>query len=139
MTVATKTIGPYEILGELGRGGMGAVYKARRSDLDREFALKVMLRPDDPEAVERFLREAKAAAALAGHPGIVAVHDMGEAEDGTLYLAMDLVRGVPLDRAIDEMELGPRAWAQIVGHAAEAVHYAHANGVLHRDIKPGNI
>lgn len=141
MTVAaaSKMIGPYEITGELGRGGMGAVYRARRADLDREFALKVMLRPDDPKAVERFLREAKAAASLAGHPGIVAVHDVGEAEDGTLYLAMDLVRGVPLDRAIDEMELGPRAWAQIVGHAAEAIHFAHALGILHRDIKPGNI
>lgn len=118
---------------------MGAVYRARRADLGREFALKVMLRPDSPGAVERFLREAKAAAALAGHPGIVAVHDIGEADDGSLYLAMDLVRGVPLDRAIDETELSPREWARTVGQAAEAIHFAHLHGVLHRDLKPANI
>jgi serine/threonine-protein kinase len=137
--VTTKQIGPYSILGELGRGGMGVVYRARREDLNREFALKVMLRPDDPKAAERFLREARAAAALSGHPGIVAVHDVGEAEDGSLYLAMDCVRGAALDQMLDEMQLDPKEWAQIVGHAAEAIHFAHAHGILHRDIKPGNI
>lgn len=139
MSVAMKQIGPYVLLGELGRGGMGVVYRARREDLNREFALKVMLRPDDPKAAERFLREARAAAALSGHPGIVAVHDVGEAEDGSLYLAMDRVRGAALDQMLDEMQLAPKEWAQIVGHAAEAVHFAHAHGILHRDIKPGNI
>ena len=139
VSVAAKQIGPYVLLGELGRGGMGVVYRARREDLNREFALKVMLRPDDPKATERFLREARAAAALSGHPGIVAVHDVGEAEDGSLYLAMDRVRGAPLDQMIDEMQLDPKEWARMVGHAAEAIHFAHAHGILHRDIKPGNI
>ncbi|MHC4434265.1 MAG: protein kinase domain-containing protein, partial [Planctomycetota bacterium] len=139
MKVAAEKLGPYTILDELGRGGMGAVYRVRRDDLKREFALKVMLKPDDPKAAERFLREARAAAALSGHPGIVAVHDVGEAEDGTLYLAMDLVRGLSLDQMIDDVMLRPQEWAQLVGNAAEAVHFAHAHGILHRDIKPGNI
>jgi serine/threonine-protein kinase len=118
---------------------MGAVYRARRDDLKREFALKVMLKPDDPKAAERFLREARAAAALSSHPGVVAVHDVGEAEDGTLYLAMDLVQGLSLDGMIDEVALRPQEWAQLMGYAAEAIHFAHAHGILHRDIKPGNI
>jgi serine/threonine-protein kinase len=139
VAVAKKQIGPYTLLGELGRGGMGVVYRVRRDDLKREFALKVMLKPDDSKAVERFLREARAAAALSSHPGIVAVHDVGEAEDGTLYLAMDRVKGLSLDLMIDEMSLPPQEWARVVGHAAEAIHFAHIHGILHRDIKPGNI
>ena len=133
-------IGPYEVLGELGRGGMGVVLRARRHDLQRDFALKVILPGKDttPEALERFRREARAAARLAGHPGIVGVHDIGE-ENGKVFFAMDLVEGASLDRLIDAGELSPRRVALIVSQAARAVHHAHAHGVLHRDMKPGNI
>ena len=120
VAVAKKQIGPYTLLGELGRGGMGVVYRVRRDDLKREFALKVMLKPDDSKAVERFLREARAAAALSSHPGIVAVHDVGEAEDGTLYLAMDRVKGLSLDLMIDESAsagMGAGGGARSRGHS----------------------
>ena len=139
-------IGPYEVLGELGRGGMGVVFHARRPDLNREFALKVILPGKDasPDAVERFRREAQAAAALADHPGIVGVHDIGEASTAPgqppkVYFAMDYVDGPPLDRLIDEGEMQPRDAARLVEQAARAVHHAHTRGFLHRDLKPSNI
>lgn len=128
------------MLGELGRGGMGVVLRVRRADLQRDFALKVILPGKDttPEALERFRREARAAARLAGHPGIVGVHDIGE-EDGKVFFAMDLVEGASLDRLIDEGELSPRRVAKIISQAARALQHAHTHGVLHRDVKPGNI
>jgi formylglycine-generating enzyme required for sulfatase activity len=134
-------LGPYRILDEVGRGGMGVVYRARRDDLEAEFALKVILPGDagDPESAARFRREAKAAARLGAHPGIVGVHDFGESE-GRLWFAMDLIEGHGLDRAIDEeLTLPPRRAAQVVAQAARAMHFAHANGVMHRDLKPGNL
>jgi serine/threonine-protein kinase len=134
-------LGPYRILGELGRGGMGVVYRARRDDLEAEFALKVILPGDaeDPESAARFRREAKAAARLGAHPGIVGVHDFGESE-GRLWFAMDLIAGRGLDREIDEeLALAPRRAAEVVAQAARAMHFAHANGVMHRDLKPGNL
>ncbi|MHC5021024.1 MAG: protein kinase domain-containing protein [Planctomycetota bacterium] len=132
-------IGPYTIVEELGRGGMGVVYRTRRGDLQRDFALKVIKGDgSDPEAVERFRREAQAAAALSGHPGIVGVHDIGEA-DGIVYFAMDCVEGRSLEQLIDAADLDPRDAAAYVEQAARAVQHAHQNGVLHRDLKPGNI
>jgi serine/threonine protein kinase len=90
--VQGEAVGPYEIVREMGRGAMGVVYRARREDLNREFALKFLeTGADDPRIRERFLREARAAARMAGHPGIVAVHDAGE-HDGKPYLVMDIVR-----------------------------------------------
>ncbi|MHC5018982.1 MAG: serine/threonine-protein kinase [Planctomycetota bacterium] len=133
-------LGPYELREQLGAGGMGAVYRAWRPDLDREFALKVIL-PElaaDPELHARFLLEGRAAAALAGHPGIVGVHDIGQG-DGTLFLAMDLVEGEPLDRIIAGGDLAVADAVRIVAHAARAVQHAHDHGILHRDIKPANI
>jgi serine/threonine-protein kinase len=124
--VLPPQIGPYTILGELGRGGMGVVYRARRGELEREFALKVILAGAgaSAEMVQRFRREAQAAAALAGEPGIVGVHDIGRAEDGSVYFAMDLVEGQSLEDVLAE---------------GEAVGRAHARGILHRDLKPANI
>lgn len=137
---APESIGPYEILGELGRGGMGFVYLARRADIGRTVALKV-IRPGadaDPESVVRFQREARAAAGLAGTPGIVGVLDAGEA-DGRLYIAMDYIAGGSLEQLVDEGDLEARRFAEIVAGAAEAVHFAHTRGILHRDLKPANI
>jgi hypothetical protein len=139
MTFGPSRIGPYEIEGELGRGGMGVVYRARRPGLDRPVALKVIA-PDEfasGRLQERFLREAKAAAALAGTPGIVGVHDLGE-DDGVLYLAMDLIEGRALD-GVDRDDLAHSTAAGWVADAARAVGRAHAMGVLHRDIKPANV
>jgi tetratricopeptide (TPR) repeat protein/predicted Ser/Thr protein kinase len=132
-------VGPYEILREMGRGGMGAVYRARRTDLNREFAVKFLMHgADDPRLRERFLREARAAAGLAGHPGIVTVHDAGEHE-GKPYLVMDVVEGRSLEAVAREGELTPLESASIMMKAARAMQYAHDAGVIHRDLKPANI
>jgi serine/threonine-protein kinase len=119
---------------------MGIVYRARRADLDRDFAVKV-IRLDDaatPDVIARFRREAQAAARLAGHPNIAAVHDIGE-EDGRLYLVMDCVTGGSLADLIDADDLSPRRAAELVAQAARGLAHAHAAGVLHRDVKPDNI
>ncbi|MHC5020494.1 MAG: protein kinase domain-containing protein [Planctomycetota bacterium] len=132
-------VGPYEILREMGRGGMGAVYRARRKDLNREFAVKFLVQgADDPRLRERFLREARAAAGLAGCPGIVTVHDAGEHE-GKPYLVMDVVEGRSLEAVAREGELTPLESAQIMMKAARAMQHAHDAGVIHRDLKPANI
>ncbi len=136
-----QQLGPYEILGELGRGAMGVVYRARRADLDRQFALKVIAAEAlerEPLLLARFQREAQAAAKLSGHPGIVAVHDTGTHE-GRPYLVMDLVQGQPLDELLADDPPPPAQCAAIIAQAARAVHHAHRLGVLHRDLKPGNI
>ncbi len=134
------SIGPYTLLDELGRGGMGVVYRARREDLQREFALKVIAPGADAtgEAVVRFRREAQAAARLADHPGIVGVHDIGEHE-GRVYFAMDVVDGPSLEALVDEGEMPVDTAVRAVAEAARAVHHAHEHGILHRDLKPGNI
>ncbi|MHC5021966.1 MAG: protein kinase domain-containing protein, partial [Planctomycetota bacterium] len=134
------TLGPYTIIKELGRGGMGLVLHARRDDLKRDFALKVILTGADasPEAVRRFKLEAQAAAQLSDHPGIATVHDIGEV-GSKVYFAMDLVAGGSLETLIEVGELTPQQGAAIVEEAARAVHYAHNRGILHRDLKPGNI
>ncbi|MHC5019291.1 MAG: protein kinase domain-containing protein [Planctomycetota bacterium] len=133
-------LGPYEIQGELGRGGMGAVYRAYRPSLKRHFAVKVIRPGKDitPDGVARFLREGQAAAQLASHPGIVGVHDIGESE-GRVYLAMDLVEGTALDTKLEDGIVAPVEAAGWVEQAARAIHFAHAHGVLHRDVKPGNL
>ena len=136
---AGRQLGPYTLVGELGRGGMAVVYRARREGLGRDVALKV-IRPDQAASMEglaRFRREAQVASALTGHPGIVGVHDVGEA-DGLLYLAMDLIEGRSLYDLIEDQLLPARA-AEVVETAARAAHFAHTRGVLHRDIKPANI
>jgi serine/threonine-protein kinase len=138
-----KTIGRYEIIDELGHGAMGSVFRARDPSMDRVVALKTILAvalasDQGAEYRQRFYREARAAGALA-HPGIVAVFDVGE-DEGVPFLVMEYVRGHTLDFA---MKKGERASleqvCEIGEQIAEALGYAHRNGVIHRDIKPANI
>jgi tetratricopeptide (TPR) repeat protein len=134
-----RRIGPYEVVRELARGGMGAVLVARRPGLDRQVALKVMLSGDaaGQEEVERFLTEARVAARLK-HPNIVGILDVGA--DGTRpYLVMDLIDGESLKAKLGRGPLDPREAAELCRDVAKALAYAHGQAVLHRDIKPHNI
>ncbi len=139
-----------EILGLLGHGGMGAVYKARQKKLDRLVALKI-IRPEaaaDPAFAERFNREARTLARLS-HPHIVAVHDFGEVEPATtgtvgpsgtvFYFLMEYVGGANLRQLMDGARLEPLQALAIVPQVCEALQFAHDEGVVHRDIKPENI
>ncbi len=132
-------LGQYRVEDLIGRGGMGAVYRATQTSLDRTVALKVLPRhmAEDPEFVERFRREAKALAEL-NHPNIVAIHDRGEAE-GHCYFAMELVDGVSLRQLIQSKRTTPQESLALVPQLCEALEYAHGRGVIHRDIKPENI
>lgn len=129
----------FEFLELLGKGGMGAVYKARQLDLDRLVAVKV-LPPElaqSPGFAERFTREAKALAKL-NHPHIVTVHHFGEA-DGQFFLVMEFVDGVNLRQALQAGKLAPEQALTIVPQICDALQYAHEEGIVHRDIKPENI
>ncbi len=146
MTHLPASIGRYEIRGELGRGMMGIVYEAHDPALGRDIALKIIqlafsVTTEEREAFEqRFLTEARVAAALS-HPGIVVVHDVGrDPETGTLFIALERLQGTTLDRVIAERGALPwREAVAIIARAARALHHAHANGVIHRDIKPANV
>ncbi|MHC5081889.1 MAG: protein kinase domain-containing protein, partial [Planctomycetota bacterium] len=135
-----KTLGPYRILEEIGRGGMGVVYKAFHPQLKRTVALKVLIAGEDAteEAIKRFHREAEAVAKLGHHPNIVPVHDIGR-EGRQNYFAMHYVEGKPLDRMIDDGDVAPKKAASIAKRVANGLAHAHSHGVLHRDIKPANI
>jgi WD40 repeat protein len=130
----------YEIVGELGRGGMGIVYKARQVSRDRYVAIKV-IRKDrlmNAEAVRRFRREAQAAARLA-HPNIVLVYDSDQAGD-THYLAMEYVQGITLERLVEQEGALPLAQAfDYLRQAAAGLKHAHEQALVHRDIKPANV
>ena len=140
MPLAAGTrLGPYEVLGPIGAGGMGEVYKARDTRLDRTVAVKVL--PSelsaDPERRARFEREARAIASLA-HPNICTLHDVGE-HDGSTFLVMEHLPGQTL---ADRLLKGPLHLAQaldIAAQIAEALDAAHKHGIIHRDLKPGNV
>jgi serine/threonine protein kinase len=132
----------YEVSGVIGCGGMGAVYRARQRSLDRVVAVKVLppqLREADATFAGRFKNEAQAMARLS-HPGIVAVHDFGEAPGGQLYFVMELVEGTDLSEVLRQRtKLPPDEALSITLEICDALSYAHENGVVHRDIKPSNI
>ncbi|MBO6938955.1 MAG: protein kinase [Deltaproteobacteria bacterium] len=133
--------GRYEILGLLGEGGMGAVYEAKHLQLGRKVAIK-RLHPElakDESAVRRFQREARAAGTI-GHDHIVDVLDLGYAEDGAPYLAMELLVGESLaDRLRRAGRLDPRRAARVAGEMLSALEAVHGRGVIHRDLKPDNV
>ena len=132
-------IGPYDVIEELGRGGMGRVYAAQQRGLGRIVALKVLpVGPGAPVELEmRFLREAQTVARLR-HPNIVAIHDSGRAA-GHVYFSMDYLEGGDLARRLRERPFGPRESAALIAKVADALAVAHTEGVLHRDLKPSNI
>jgi serine/threonine protein kinase len=136
---APERIGPYRIMGELGRGGMGVVFKAQHTQNNALVALKVIASGDQasPEQLKRFQREVNIAREL-DHPGIVRVLDAGENE-GFHWFAMELVEGRSLADVIREEEIDWRRAVEIVRDVADALAQAHDKGILHRDIKPSNI
>lgn len=131
--------GDYELRQELGRGGMGVVYRAWQGSLSREVAVKMILRGQLATQLdrERFEAEAQAAAKL-DHPGIVPVYEVGEI-DARAYFSMKFVRGTTLGRRLVVGPLPPREAARMLAAVARAIHFAHMRGVLHRDLKPSNI
>jgi serine/threonine-protein kinase len=140
--IQTGRLGRYELLGELGRGAMGVVYRARDPIIDRVVALKTIDSGRTGEAqasfTERFFQEARSAGRL-NHPNIVTIYDAGEA-GGQAYIAMEFLEGTGLREALDEEAPFPVARAvEIAGQVARGLAYAHEHGVVHRDVKPGNI
>jgi serine/threonine protein kinase/TolB-like protein/Tfp pilus assembly protein PilF len=132
-------LGDYELLEEIGRGGQGVVFRARQKSLNRTVALKVISLGQwaSKAHLKRFRLEAEAAARLE-HPGIVPIHEVGE-RDGSCYFSMKFVEGGQLDEVARREPMPIRRAAELIAKVARTVHYAHEHGILHRDIKPGNI
>lgn len=129
----------YELLDEIARGGMGVVYKARQKSLGRLVALKLILAGQfaGKQIAQRFKSEAIATAVLQ-HPNIVAVHEAG-VHDGHHFFSMDYVEGQNLTQLVAQRQLPPQDAARYVKLIADAIHYAHEQGILHRDLKPSNV
>src|SRR5947208_2414402 len=139
LTKTPADFGDYELLEEIGRGGQGVVYRAHQKSLNRTVALKIIgLGHWATEThLKRFRLEAQAAASLE-HPGIVPIHEVGECE-GSCYFSMQFVEGGQLDEVVRREPMPIRRAVQLIAKVARIVHYAHEHGILHRDIKPGNI
>src|SRR6266404_56749 len=132
-------LGPYEIVGPVGAGGMGEVYRARDTRLDRDVAIKVLPKnfSSDGNLRERFEREARAISSL-NHPNICTLYDVGK-QNGMDYLVLEYIEGESLAQ---KLERGPLAIEQVLAYGiqiAEALERAHKQGVVHRDLKPGNV
>jgi len=132
-------LGDYELLEEVGRGGQGVVFRARQKSLNRTVALKVISLGQwaSKAHLKRFRLEAEAAARLE-HPCIVPIHEVGE-RNGSCYFSMKFVEGGQLDEVVRRKSMSVRQAAELIAKIARTVHYAHEHGILHRDIKPGNI
>ena len=132
-------LGDYELLEVVGRGGQGVVFRARQKSLNRIVALKVISLGQwaSTAHLKRFRLEAEAAARLE-HPGIVPIHEVGERE-GSCYFSMKFVEGGQLDQVARRQPIPPRRAVELIAKVSRTVHYAHEHGILHRDIKPGNI
>jgi serine/threonine-protein kinase len=133
------SIGDYELIEQVGQGGMGIVFRARQMSLGREVAIKMIQqdRLNSPEDHQRFLAEAEATARLQ-HPGIVQVYEVGQF-DGTPFFSMQFIRGETLAQRLRNGPIGQRQAAALIANVARAIDYAHKQGILHRDIKPSNI
>ncbi len=138
LTSGTK-LGPYEIQSPLGAGGMGEVYRARDTRLDRTVAIKILPAhlTDNPEAKQRFDREARAISSL-NHPNICTLYDVGH-QDGTDYLVMEFLEGETLASRLAKGALPPEQVLKYGIEICEGLEKAHKTGVIHRDLKPGNI
>src|SRR5947207_5088506 len=132
-------LGDYELLEEIGRGGQGVVFRARKKSLNGTVALKVISLGQwaSKAHLKRFRLEAEAAARLE-HPGIVPIHEVGE-RDGSCYFSMKFIEGGQLDEVARRESIPIRRAVELMANVARTVHYAHEHGILHRDIKPGNI
>ncbi|HEV2714288.1 MAG TPA: serine/threonine-protein kinase, partial [Terriglobales bacterium] len=140
MTIAAgKKLGRYEVRAKLGEGGMGEVYLARDTQLDREVALKILTAEvaRDPQRLHRFLQEARAASALS-HPNVAHIYEIGQA-DGAHFITMEYVDGVSLEKKISGRPLAVSDLLDIAIQIADALDEAHAKGITHRDIKSSNI
>ena len=137
---AARLLPGYEIIALRGRGGMGAVYEARQKSLDRIVALKLLPAEvaQDGEFVERFIREARTLARL-NHSHIVTVYDFGRSLEEHLYFTMELVEGTDLARMLDGPKLAPELVCDLILQVCQALHYAHEQGIVHRDVKPANV
>ena len=136
---ANQKLGPYEIVAPVGEGGMGEVYRARDTRLNRSVAIKVLPQgiADDPGRMARFEQEARSIAAL-NHPNILAIYDVG-VQDGTSYLVMELLEGETLHQRLEHGALPVRKAVEIGTQIAFGLAAAHERGIIHRDLKPENI
>lgn len=133
-------LGNYQILEEIGRGGMGVIYRARQRHSRRIVALKRVLsyHADSKETLARFRREAEAAASL-DHPNILPIYEVGQGEDGLPFFSMKFAGGGSLLEARHDLKRNPREIVRLIAKVTRAVQYAHSQGILHRDLKPGNV